>query len=257
MRVSALLTFLLLLTTCLFRAPVWAEPVPISEGRDDEIVSDEEWEGKGEEVETVPINDPIQPYNRAIFTFNDKVYYYVIKPMYKGYNEVVPLRTRLSVRNFFSNLRMPIRLVNCLLQGKFKGTGVEALRFTINSTVGMAGLFDPAKSEFNLHLQDEDFGQTLGKYKAGLGIFIEWPFIGPSDVRDTIGYAGDVALDPLTILSFVVSPYATSGAGIYDVLNEFSIDRGESYESITKPAIDPYIAHQDAYIQNRVKKIKE
>lgn len=257
MRIPALFTFILLLATCLFKAPVWAEPVPVSEGQDDEIVSDEGREGKGGEVETVPIKDPIQPYNRAIFTFNDKVYYYAIKPMYKGYNEVVPLKARLSVRKLFSNLRMPIRLVNCLLQGKFKGAGTEALRFTINSTVGIAGLFDPAKSEFNLHLQDEDFGQTLGKYEIGSGIFIEWPFIGPSNVRDTIGYAGDVALDPLTILSFVVTPYATSGAGVYDVFNEFSIDRGEAYESVTKPAIDPYIAIQDAYTQNRNKKIKE
>ena len=152
---------------------------------------------------------------------------------------------------------MPDRFVNCLLQGKFKGAGTEALRFTINSTMGIGGFFDPAKSQFHLKVQDEDFGQTLGKYKMGQVLFIQWPFLGPSTLRDTLGYVGDTALDPLTILSFYINPFVTEGAYTYNVFNEISIDKGESYENITKPAIDPYIALQDSYIQNRTKRIKE
>lgn len=210
-----------------------------------------------EEMELVTVNDPIQPYNRAIFTFNDKLYYYVIKPAYKGYNKVVPEKARMSVSNFFSNIKTPIRFFNCLFQGKVKGASTEILRLVINSTIGIGGLFDPAKSKFHLEKQDEDFGQTLGKYKMGPGVYIEWPFIGPSTVRDTIGYVGDIALNPLTLLSFFVSPYANTGASSYDTFNEISIDGGKAYEDITKPAIDPYIALQDAYIQNRNKRIKE
>jgi phospholipid-binding lipoprotein MlaA len=218
---------------------------------------DEEWEDDNDEIETTSIKDPFQPYNRAIFIFNDKTYYYVVKPMYKGYNTVMPEKVRLRVRKFFSNIKTPGRLFNCLFQGKFKGAGVEALRFTINSTVGVVGLFDPARTEFNLDKQDEDFGQTLGKYEMGPGFFIEWPLLGPSNIRDTLGYVGDAALDPLTILSFFVNPLFTSGANSYNTFNEISLDKGDAYESITKPAIDPYIALQDAYTQSRIKKIKE
>lgn len=277
MREYVLLAFLLLLTTCTYKASVWAESLPVSEGQYVETISDEkgteedtinededwgdwedeEWEDNNEEIERALIKDPIQPYNRAIFTFNDKAYYYAIKPMYKGYNAVVPEKARVSVRKLFSNLRTPIRLVNCLFQGKFKGAGTEALRFTINSTVGIAGFFDPAKSQFHLEEQDEDFGQTLGKYRMGHGIFIEWPFLGPSTIRDTLGYAGDAALDPLTFLSFFVNPFVTSGAGAYNTFNEVSLDKGEAYENLTKAAFDPYISLQDAYIQNRNKRTEE
>lgn len=209
------------------------------------------------EFEASYINDPIEPYNRAVFAFNDKTYYYVMKPVTTGYKKVFPEKVRISIRNFFTNIKMPIRLVNCLLQGKFKGAGTEGLRFLVNSTIGCAGFFDPAKSKFHLEKQDEDFGQTLAKYNLGSGPYIEWPIIGPSTVRDTIGYVGDVALNPLTLISFFIGPWEAFATNASDVNNEISLDKGETYESITKPAIDPYIALQDAYVQNRMKKIKE
>jgi phospholipid-binding lipoprotein MlaA len=180
-----------------------------------------------------------------------------MKPAYKGYNKAVPEKARLSVRKFFLNIRTPVRFFNCLFQGKFKGAGTELARLVINTTIGLGGLFDPAKSQFNLEKQDEDFGQTLGKHGMGSNYFIEWPFLGPSNARDTIGFVGDVALDPLTLLTFFVSPFASIGAKSYDTFNEVSIDKGETYENIVEPAIDPYIALQDAYTQNRIKKIKE
>jgi len=277
---AVLLTFFFVLAICLYNTSVWAEPfggyrdLPVSEGKTDETSSDEkasakdtinedeefadeEFEDIDVELETVFVKDPLRRYNRAIFGFNDKLYFYVMKPMYKGYNKVVPEKARLSVRKFFSNIRMPIRFFNCLFQGKFKGAGTELSRLVINTTVGVGGLFDPAKSQFNLEKQDEDFGQTLGKHGMGSNYYIQWPFLGPSNARDTIGFVGDVALDPLTLLTFFVSPYASIGAKSYDTFNEVSIDRGEAYENIVEPAIDPYIAVQDAYTQNRVKKIKE
>ncbi len=209
------------------------------------------------EMEATFVKDPIQPFNRAMFTFNDKVYYYFFRPLSNGYKVILPEKARLGVRNFFINIRMPVRFFNCIFQGKFKGAGTEILRFVINSTVGVAGFSDPARKYFDLDIQEEDFGQTLGKYKVGAGSFIELPLLGPSNVRDTIGLLGDIALDPITLLSFYVSPYASTGARSYNTLNDVSIDKGETYESLVEQAIDPYIAIQDAYTQNRIKKINE
>ncbi len=274
MRVSNLLTFLFLVTICLNGAFVWAESSSsgrssetLGEGKDSVMDTntksekigpvDVEFEMTFNSIETASISDPIQPYNRSIFVFNDKAYYYVVKPMYKGYNKAVPEKARVGVRNFFSNIAMPVRFFNCLFQGEFKGAGTELARFVINTTFGVAGFSDPAKSLFHLEKQNRDFGQTLAKYKIGTGPFVEWPFIGPSSVRDTVGFVGDLALNPLTLLSFFAGPFVSTGVNSYDYMNEVSIDKGETYESITKPAIDPYIALQDAYIQNRIKRIKE
>ena len=209
------------------------------------------------EIEAPSVRDPFQPYNRGVFVFNDKAYYYVIRPVYKGYNKVVPEKARLSVRNFFSNIRMPGRFLNCLFQGKINGAATELARFVINSTLGLGGLFDPAKSLLHLDKQNEDFGQTLAKANMGPGFYIEWPFLGSSNVRDTIGYIGDLAMDPLSILSFIINPLIAGGTSGYNTFNDISVDGGDTYESVTKSAVDPYIALQDAYQQNRIKKIKE
>ncbi len=270
---AVLLTFFFVLAICLYNTSVWAdeggESSPVSEVKTDETASDEKTPAKDTidedddiedidvELQTTFVKDPLRRYNRAIFGFNDKLYFYVMKPMYKGYNKVVPEKARIGVRHFFSNIRTPIRFFNCLFQGKFKGAGTELLRLTINSTIGVGGFSDPAKKHFHLEKQDEDFGQTLGKYGMGSNYFIEWPFLGPSNARDTVGFIGDIALDPLTLLTFFVSPVASTAARSYDTFNEVSIDKGEAYENIVEPAIDPYIALQDAYTQNRVKKIKE
>ncbi len=212
------------------------------------------------DLEDVPMDatsgkDSFPHYNRAVFTFNDKLYYYLFRPLSKGWG-VVPEVARLGVRNFFTNVRMPGRFFNCLFQGKFKGAGTEFSRLVINSTIGGAGFSDPAKKYFHLDLQDEDFGQTLGRYDLGTGSFLELPFIGPSNVRDAFGLIIDTALDPVTLLTFV-SPYAALGTKSFIVINDFSIDKGDTYEGLVEQAIDPYIAIQDAYTQNRAKKVKE
>ena len=106
--------------------------------------------------------------------------------------------------------------------------------------------------------QERDFGQTLAKHKMNPGVYIVWPFLGPSTVRDTVGLAGDAALNPLGWISYLfLTPLEGFGNYSYDTVNDLSIDKGTTYENITKPAIDPYIALQDAYAQNRIKKIKE
>lgn len=199
------------------------------------------------------IADPLEPVNRALFAFNDKAYFWVLKPVAKGYQAVVPEGARVSVRNFFSNLGTPIRLANNALQGKLKGAGTELLRFVINSTIGMAGFFDPARTGFHIEKRDEDLGQTFGRYGLGQGFYIVWPLLGPSSARDTAGSVGDLFLDPLT---YIKDPWAEAGVRTYKGENELSLTIGD-YEDLKRSALDPYVAVRDAYVQNRAKKVGE
>jgi len=263
-----LLIFFFVLTAYAFNISVFAEDVPDSKEQPGVAASDdkglasnaaneyEEIEDIDIEMEAIFVKDPIQPFNRAMFAFNDKVYYWFFRPLSKGYGAVVPEKARLGVRNFFTNVRMPGRFFNCIFQGKFKGAGTEMLRLVINSTLGVGGFSDPATKYFKLDIHDEDFGQTLGSHNFGAGSFIELPLFGPSNVRDAIGLLGDMVLDPISWLVFV-SPYASTGANTYNTLNDVSIDKGDTYEGLVEQAIDPYIAVQDAYTQNRAKKIRE
>jgi phospholipid-binding lipoprotein MlaA len=198
------------------------------------------------------IADPLQPVNRAFFQFNDKFYFWLLKPVATGYNTVVPEDARIGVHNFFSNLATPVRLVNCLLQVNFKCVGTETFRFLLNSTFGLAGLLDPAKTEFNVEKQDRDLGQTLGIWGIGPAFYINWPILGPSSLRDTVGYVGDLFLDPLTYTN--ISVFINVGVRAYAQVNEASLTIGE-YESLKESAIDPYIAVKDAYHQYRQNKI--
>jgi len=197
------------------------------------------------------IADPLEPVNRIVFHFNDKLYFWLLKPVATGYSAVMPEEIRLSVRNFFNNISAPVRIVNNLLQFKIKGAGNELLRFGINSTMGMLGLYDVARNELGMVVYDEDFGQTLGVWGVGPGFFINWPFIGPSSLRDSVGYAGDYFLEPLNYLNPAINRM-TVKAG--DGINSVSLSIGD-YEGIKKDAIDPYNAFKDIYYQYRKSKI--
>jgi phospholipid-binding lipoprotein MlaA len=215
-----------------------------------EVFEDEDsMENNG--IEDVAIADPIEPLNRAIFKFNDKLYFWVLKPVARGYNFVVPEPARVSVRNFFSNAKMPIRFVNTLLQGKFHGACTELVRFCLNTTIGVAGFFDVAKSHFDLNSYDEDFGQTLGFYGMGGLMYIVWPFLGPSTVRDSVGMAGDSVLNPI---SYVTPFPASLGLRAYEQVNKTSLELG-TYEDILAAAVEPYIGVRDGFIQYRKKQI--
>jgi phospholipid-binding lipoprotein MlaA len=221
-----------------------------SEEEEDEEEFDDIPEG---EMEGDFIRDPLEPINRVFFHFNDKLYFWILKPVATGYEKVTPDQFRICVRNFFSNLTMPIRAVNCLLQGKFVGFGTELLRFVVNSTAGMLGLMDPAQTALKLEKQDEDFGQTLGVYGLGPGFFINWPFLGPSSVRGTIGFAGNYYLDPVAWVSIDFGEWVVIRAG--ELVNTTALSLGE-YEALKKAALDPYVAMRDAYYQYRQNKIK-
>ena len=208
----------------------------------------------GEAVEErAEIADPLEPFNRAMYHFNDKLYFWVLKPVAQGYRKVVPENARVSVGNFFSNLTFPIRFVNCLLQANFGGAASELGRFMVNTICGIGGFLDIASSKsINLLKQDEDFGQTLGVYGLGHGFYITWPLLGPSSPRDTVGLVGDLFLNPFSYLNPWGIP---AGIKAYDRVNDTSLRIGD-YESLKEAAIDPYVAIRDAYVQYRQKKVK-
>jgi phospholipid-binding lipoprotein MlaA len=217
-----------------------------------EALPEEEGPPPEETVEEKPIPDPIEPVNRAFFTFNDRFYFWVMKPASKAYNTVVPEWGRVRVRNIFHNLATPIRFVNSLLQLKMRSAVFELGSFMVNSTWGLGGMFDIVKKPPDI-LTDEDLGLTLGHYGAGEGFYIVWPFIGPSCLRDTVGLAGDTFLYPVNYVTPLVDLIAIRG---YEQLNNTSLRIGE-YEDFKASALDPYIAVRDAYKQHRRSKIKE
>jgi phospholipid-binding lipoprotein MlaA len=201
------------------------------------------------------IADPIEPWNRAIYHVNDKLYFWLFKPAAKGYRYVVPEEVRGIFSNFYENLKAPIRIVNNFLQGKPQYAGFEFTRFLINSTVGVGGLRDCAKECFGINGRDADFGQTLGKYGVGFGFYIVWPILGPSSPRDTVGLVGDRMLTPTTYVSSGWMTPESTGLTIHEKINYTSFHIGD-YEAIKGAAIDPYVAMRDAYIQYRKKALE-
>lgn len=196
------------------------------------------------------IGDPLEPWNRFWFHFNDIFYIHIAKPVYTGYTFVMPNEFQSGIRNFFSNLLFPMRFVNFLLQGNPQAAGVEFGRFFVNTTVGLGGFIDAAKGRkavVQIHPDDANFGQTLGVWGIGPGCYMVWPFFGPSSIRDGVGLLGDWALDP----TFYIQPwYAATGAATGLRLNNLG-DVLPMYEGIRDVAVDPYIAMREAYASFR------
>lgn len=198
--------------------------------------------------------DPWEPFNEVTFEFNRGLDRWIIKPVAKAYNFVVPTMIQEMIGNGFDNIRFVPRVVNSLLQGKFAGAGREVSRFVINSTLGVGGLFDIAKKEFNIQKSNEDFGQTLGVWGAGPGPYLILPFLPPLTVRDGVGYAIDQALDPLAY--FVPFFWERFSMTVGDTVNDrsFNLDLYQGFEETT---VEFYSALRNAYLQRRTKLIKE
>jgi phospholipid-binding lipoprotein MlaA len=208
---------------------------------------------KGEEEEIATIPDPLESFNRAMYHFNDKLYFWALKPVAQGYNKVVPEGPRVSVKNFFSNLRFPIRFLSCLLQADSKGAATELGRFAVNTIWGVGGLLDPSSNkDLNIPKKNADLGQTLGIYGVGQGFYIVWPILGPYSARDSVDIAGDYFLYPV---SYISPWYAGLGVSVFEKVNDTSLRIGD-YESLKEAAIDPYVALRDAYAQYRQKMVE-
>lgn len=213
---------------------------------------DDTWEEEWDEVETIA--DPLEPLNRLFFHFNDKLYYWVLKPVARVYSGVLPEELRISIGNFFDNLLSPGRAANCLFQGEVKDSAEEITRFVLNSTAGILGFGDFARDVLELRSSEEDTGQTLGYYGLGGIFYIVWPFLGPSSVRDSLGKIGDAYLHPMILLD--ADWELTVGLWTLDRVNYTSLTLGD-YELFTETALDPYVAVRDAYQQYREGQIKK
>ena len=223
-------------------------------------------EGAGEEY------DPWEPMNANIFEFNLKLDRFVLKPVAKGYDFVLPDLVQVGVSNIFSNLRFAPRFLNNVFQGKVKGAGIEVGRFLINSTAGLAGFFDLAR-KVDLVTPEEDFGQTLGFYGVKPGPYLVLPFLPPFTVRDFVGFVGDVFLNPI---NWLVAPIIEvnnvpsviarhhrltgsliqTGSRVGEVINERSRNL-EKFQGVEEATLDLYTAVRNAYLQKRAQAIRE
>ena len=220
----------------------------IEDPLDDFDLLDEE-----DEKEMIRVADPLRGLNSAMFVFNDKVILWVLMPVARGYKAVVPEIARKGVRNFFYNLGMPIRFVSCILQGKGSAAGGELGRFILNTNVGVLGFGNPAAGDPSLNPDAEDLGQTFGRYGIGNGIYIVWPILGPSTLRDSVGDVGDWFLDPISYVDPALARYSIDAV---NMISDRSFRIGE-YESLKNAAIDPYTALRDFYLQYRQEKVKK
>jgi phospholipid-binding lipoprotein MlaA len=204
--------------------------------------------------------DPLSGFNEPMFTFNLKVDDWVLHPIASGYADIAPQPVRESVGRFFDNVRVIPRFTNNLFQLKLAEAGGEVARFGINTTVGVAGLFDPADKWFGLKEHPNDFGLTIRYYNLPTGPYVMLPFFGPSTVGDTVGLVADGAMDPISyFVPWYVSIAVAGGQRAIEAVNYRSLNLNQ-FEEADRYAIDLYGSVQDAYLQTRdhdVKKLHE
>lgn len=190
-------------------------------------------------------HDPLEGWNRAVFSFNHVSYTYALIPLAKGYETVLPAPVRDKVGNAFANIREPLNLVNNALSGEMKGAGANFSRFVINSTIGIFGLFDPATAWFDIAESKRSIADTLGHYNVGHGPYIVLPILGQSDLRGATSVVGEAIFHPLNQLVTTPDIYYLQGVNI---INTFS-DRADLYQTLYEQAEDPYIYFRNQHVQ--------
>ena len=190
--------------------------------------------------------DPLEGFNRSMYAFNETFDEAIGKPVATAYKSVLPDPVRIWVRNFFANLADVFIGVNNLLQGKVEDGLTDWVRFTFNTTVGILGINDVA-SEMGLEKHNEDFGQTFGRWGAGDGAYLVWPFFGSSTVRDTAGGILDLYFDP-------VRRHQPDDPRTFAVLLRATSQRADLLDAsriLEEAALDKYVFQRDAHLQRR------
>jgi phospholipid-binding lipoprotein MlaA len=195
--------------------------------------------------------DPWERFNRATFKFNDALDRAIARPVAKAYVKVMPRVVRTGVSNAFNNLDTVPTIINDALQGKFAQAGHDSARFLLNSTLGLAGFFDPA-SAAGLDSNDEDLGQTLGKWGVEAGPYLVLPVLGPSSARDAFSRAADTFLEPVWYLEDDSTRYLIR---LVDLLDQ----RASLLEldSQLERSYDRYAFIRNAWIQRREYQVKD
>jgi phospholipid-binding lipoprotein MlaA len=191
------------------------------------------------------VSDPWEGFNRKLYGVHDGVDRAVFAPLARGYRAVTPGPVRRGVANVLRNLRSPVIFANDVLQGEIPRAGTTVARFAINSTIGIAGIFDPA-TRMGLERHDEDFGQTLAVWGVGAGPYVFVPVLGPTTVRDGAGRIVDIAFDPLTWFDGddinTVRATRTAAAGVST--REQVLD---TVDEIRTTSVDPYVTIRSSY----------
>jgi phospholipid-binding lipoprotein MlaA len=218
--------------------------------------------------------DPWEGFNSAMFQFNRKFDRYVLKPVAKVYDKVVPDALQKGISNFYyNNIHFGPRLLNNVFQLKFKGAGIELSRFLINNVIGLAGFFDPAKHWLELETPQEDTGQTLGAYGVPPGPYLVLPLLPPFTLRDFFGYLLDFGMNPVNYFllpTFEVDNWPSAiahknrdtttilqlGRTVEDIVNYRSLNL-ETFEGVEEATVDLYSAVRNAYLQKRAKAVRE
>lgn len=200
-----------------------------------------------DEYYSAPINDPFETVNRGIFKFNEVLDKVLLKPIAKSYVFIVPEFGRDRVHNAVTNLNEPVNMLNGFLQGNPDRGFTSLWRFIINSTLGVAGLFDFAGHNFDLTHKEEDFGQTMGVYGWGSGPYIMLPVLGPSSGRDTFGRVVDIFSNPFNYSDSDAFVYGRTAATALDARSR-SLDM---IDEIYRTSVDPYATIRSAYAQRR------
>jgi len=193
-----------------------------------------------------PDYDPFESYNRAMFSFNDTLDENIVKPVAAAYKDYVPSPVRSGISNFFNNLGDILVVLNDLLQGKFAQAGHDTLRFFVNTTFGLFGLFDVA-TYMELPKHHEDFGQTLAVWGVNDGPYLVLPFLGPSTLRDTAGLVVDAQADPIYEISDSEARLGTIALKAVDT----RADLLGASKILDQAAFDRYAFLRDAYLQRR------
>ena len=202
-------------------------------------------------------NDPLEGTNRWIFELNQKIDRHALRPTAERYVNNVPEGVRNGVHDVLANLDLPVTFANDLLQGEPKRAAQAAGRFLLNSTFGLAGVFDVAGESAGIEEHHEDFGQTLGVWGVGDGPYLVLPFLGPAPPRDAIGQAVDIGLDPTTYLSVRYGYwYLWIPAHKYAGLVDFRARNLENLDEIERDSLDYYATTRSLYRQYRASEIR-
>jgi phospholipid-binding lipoprotein MlaA len=195
-------------------------------------------------------NDPLEPTNRAIFDFNMAADKAVIKPVAKAYRWALPEFFRTSIRNILNNAKSPVVFINDSLQGSPSRAGETLMRFIVNTTAGMGGIFDVA-AQYGMERHSEDFGQTLAVWGVHEGAYLMLPILGPSNMRDTVGLVADSFMNPFTyLLANNGLDYVPISTTIVDGIDLRSRNI-EALDDIEKNSLDFYATLRSLYRQNR------
>lgn len=190
--------------------------------------------------------DPIEPFNRGVYSFNEALDRAVIKPVATAYKAVTPQPVRSGVGNFFANLEDAWSAVNSVLQLKVQSAAENLMRFAVNSTLGLAGVIDIA-SEMRIERHPEDFGQTLGRWGVGAGPFVVLPLFGPSTLRDTVALSIDFKGDIIGKVEHAVTRNSLRILNLVDIRAAF-LNAGSVLDDA---ALDKYSFTRDVFLQRR------